>query len=107
MGRCPGEVPHQHIPLYCALPITYALQGHEVITRTILAAYLKSTMLSNAWGDDIEGTKLAQEEEQGRTETAELGAEVSPVLGWREAQVERGPAASARVGGAPDWRDHA
>jgi len=106
LGRCSREVPHQHISLHRAHPIIYALQGHEVVSRTILAAYLKSAVPSNARDDDIERAELAQEEEERRTEAAELGAKVRPVLGWRKAQVERGPATSGRVGGAPHWRDH-
>ena len=36
-----------------------------------------------------------------------MGAKVRSVLGWRKAQVKRGPVGCARVSGAPDGRDHA
>jgi hypothetical protein len=57
-----------------SFPVIYALQGHEFVFGPILAPYLKSAVLSGAWDGDVKGAELAQEEEQRRTQAAELSA---------------------------------
>jgi hypothetical protein len=99
-------VPYQHIPLHLELPVIYALQRHHIVSGPILAPYLKSALSRGTCDGDVKGAELAEEEEQRRTQDAKLGAYVSPVLGRRKAQVERGPAWSWREGGTPDRSDH-
>jgi hypothetical protein len=99
-------VPHQHILLHLEAPVIYALQRHQVVSGPILSPYLKCAVSSSTCDGDVKGAELAEEEEQRRTKDTKLGAYISPILGWRKAQVERGPARSWREGGTPGWRDH-
>jgi hypothetical protein len=104
---CLREVTHQHVPLYLAFPVMYALQGHEVVAGTIRTSHLKRAVPSGVWDGDIKGAELAQEEENCRSQANELCAKFCAVLGRCKAEVKRGPARSWRVVRAPDWGDHA